>query len=135
MERRNLPRRWRELLRMLGIDPALNRVPAMDDRAVQHAFHLFAHGDRDLRFYEVNVRHHFRDRMLHLNTRVHLDEVESPVLVHEELDRARVGISDLGQSLREDLANLVAQFGRDLRRWRLLQQLLMPPLYAAFALA
>ncbi len=73
--------------------------------------------------------------MLHLNARVHLDEMQPPVLIHQEFNGARVAVSDLRQRLAQHGANLVAQFGRDLRGRRFLQQLLMPPLDGTFALA
>jgi hypothetical protein len=45
--------------------------------------------------HEVHVRHHFRDRMLHLQARVHLEEIELAVLVEQELDGAGVGVAHL----------------------------------------
>ena len=51
--------------------------------------------DEDLRADEVDARDAFRDGVLHLDARVHLDE-EPVVLIHvvEELDGARVVVAD-----------------------------------------
>ena len=38
--------------------------------------------------------HHLGDRMLDLQPRVHLEEIEAAVLVEQELDRAGVGVAD-----------------------------------------
>src|SRR5205085_3151685 len=63
------------------------------------------------------------------------DEVQAPLLIHEELDRAGIPISNGRQRLAENLPDLRPHLRRDLRRRRLLQQLLMPPLDRALALA
>ena len=102
---------------------------------VQHVVHLGARRDHDLALHQVDIGHHLRHRMLHLDARVHLDEVQPPVLIHQELDRPRIPIPDLRQRLAENLANLIPQFRSHLRRRRFLQQLLMPPLDRALALA
>ena len=49
--------------------------------------------------------------MLDLDARVHLDEVERAVLVHQELDGAGVGIADR----LERVDHLAAQLGAALR--------------------
>ena len=43
----------------------------------------------------------FGDWMLHLDTGVHLDEVDGSVFIHEELDRTGILIADLGQAALE----------------------------------
>src|SRR5437763_5412851 len=72
--------------------------------------------------------------MLYLDAGVHLDEVQAPVLIHQELDGARVPVSDLLQGCAENLTNLGPQFWSDLGGRRFLQQLLMAPLDRALAL-
>ena len=62
--------------------------------------------DADLALHQIDAGHEFRHRMLHLNARVDFDEVEIAVLVHQELDRARVGVADArGGPLRSLAAN------------------------------
>ena len=60
---------------ILGVDAALDRVAAKLDRA-DDVVELLAGREANLRFDEIDLRHHFRDGMLDLNARVHLDEVE-----------------------------------------------------------
>ncbi len=42
-----------------------------------------AGGDQELRFHEVDARDQLGDRMLHLDARVHLDEVELVILIEK----------------------------------------------------
>src|SRR5271157_1469586 len=120
---------------MFSVDAALDGVAAVHDRPQQHVAHMGPAGNHDLALDQVNVGDHLRHRMLHLNARIHLDEMQAPVLVHQELDRARVGVANLRQSLAQHYSDLIAQLGSDLGRRRLLQQLLVPPLDGTFALA
>ena len=64
-----------------------------------------AGADADLLEDEVDVGDHLGHRMLDLDARVHLDEVELAVLV-EELDRADAEIFDLAHRLGDGLADL-----------------------------
>src|SRR6187402_165858 len=73
--------------------------------------------------------------MLHLDTRIHLDEVDRTVLVHQELDRPGVPVSDLLQRLLDDAAELLAQLRTHLERRSLFDQLLMPTLNRALTLS
>ena len=54
--------------------------------------------------HEVDAGDHLGDRVLDLEPRVHLDEVELAVLV-EELDRADAAIAELAHRLGHDLAD------------------------------
>ena len=94
--------------------------------AVQLGATLFDRALEVLRPGAVSYTH--LHRMLHLNARIHLDELQSAVLVHQKLDRSRIGVADLRQRLAQNRPDLIAQLGRDLRRRRFLQQFLMPPL-------
>ena len=47
-----------------------------------------------LPLHEIDPRHHLRDRMLDLQPRVHLEEIELAVLVEQELDGAGVRVAD-----------------------------------------
>src|SRR5262249_49966765 len=90
--------------------------------------------DADLLDDEVNTGDHLSHRVLDLEPRVHLDEVELAVLV-EELDSADAAIAELSHSLGHNLADARSLTVVECRRQRLLPQLLMPPLQRAIALA
>ena len=68
---------------------------------------LVAGGGADLLEDQIDVGDHFRHRMLDLDARVHLDEIELAVLV-EELDGADAEIGDVAHRFRHRLADLVA---------------------------
>src|ERR1041385_2403286 len=70
-----LPCRRREFLRMFGVDAALDGVTAVDDRSMEYFVHLGPHRDKHLALDHVHVGDHLGHRMLHLDTRVHLDEI------------------------------------------------------------
>ena len=86
-------------------------------------------------FHQVHIGYHLCDRVLHLDPRVHFDEVQAPVLIHQELDGARVPVSDLLERCAENLTNFCPQFWTYLSGGRLLQQLLMASLDRALALS
>ena len=100
----------------------------------QNVGEFFAAGDAELRLDQVDAGDEFGDRVLDLDARVHLDEVELAVFVHEELDGAGVLVADLGEAAAEGLADLLAHLGRDLERRRFFDQLLMAALDGALAL-
>ena len=50
--------------------------------------------DANLPLHQIDVGHHLGDRVLDLQPRVHLEEIERPVLVQEKLDGAGVGVAD-----------------------------------------
>src|SRR6266404_9271490 len=118
---------------MLSIDTALDRVSAMHDGALQHVGQLFARGNHDLTLHQIHVSDHFSHRMLHLDARVHLDEVKPPLLVHEKFDGARIVIADLAERLADDLSDFLSKLGRYPHRRRLFEQLLVASLNRALA--
>src|SRR5690348_4739269 len=120
---------------MLGVYAAFDGVPAHLDRSGNDVAQLFAGRNPDLRLHKIDSGHHLRDRMLDLNARVHLDEVQAAVFVHEELDSAGVDVSDLAQTAFEFVANLLSEFWRDLRRRRFFNELLMTALNTTLAFA
>src|SRR5579864_9271747 len=124
MKRGNLPGRRRELLGVLRVDAALDRVTAVHDWPVQHILHLRASRNHDLALHQVDIGNHLRHRMLHLNAGVHLNKVELAVLIHQELNRSRVPISDRRQRLAQHIPDLLPQFRSHLGRRGLFQQLL-----------
>src|SRR5262245_56701711 len=73
--------------------------------------------------------------MLDLETGVHLEEVEFLRRIEQELDGSGGAIADRARGGDCGLAHFFPQRGRDGRRWRLLDHLLLPPLDRAVALA
>src|SRR5262249_7621832 len=71
---------------ILRVDAAFDGMSAQLDGFLENVLEFLALGDVDLRLHDVDASHHFRDRMLYLNTRVDFDEVKLSRLVHEELD-------------------------------------------------
>jgi hypothetical protein len=71
---------------MLGIDAAFDGM-ALDDDVLLLDRERQARSDPDLLVDEVDPGDHLGDRMLDLDSGVHLDEIELAILV-EELDRA-----------------------------------------------
>ena len=120
---------------MLGIDAALDRVPAKRHGVVDHGAELLARGNQDLRLHQVNVGGHLGDGMLHLNARIHFDEGQAAVFVHQKFDGSGIHVADAAQGLYQDAANAFAQLGSDFHRGRFFHQLLMTALDAALALA
>ena len=73
--------------------------------------------------------------MLDLDAGVHLEEIEAAVVGEQEFDRPRADVADRRRGLDGGPADLRAKFGRDRRRRRFLDQLLMTALDGAVALA
>ena len=94
-----------------------------------------ARGDPDLRRDEVDAGQHLGDRVLDLDAAVDLDEVEVARAVDEELERPDVLVA--GRDDRRDgpLGEVRPGRGRERRRRRLLEDLLVAPLDRAVALA
>jgi hypothetical protein len=91
--------------------------------------------DPQLCVHEIDPRHPLGDRMLDLEARVHLQEVEAAVVGDEELHGAGVGIADAARRGDRGGGEAVAQRRVHHRRWRFLDDLLVPPLNRALALA
>src|SRR2546421_9653692 len=72
--------------------------------------------------------------MLHLQPRVHLEKVEAALRVHQELERARVDVSDGARARDRGVRQPALGRRREVRRRRLLHELLMTPLDRALAL-
>ena len=119
---------------ILGIDAAFDAVAAKLDRP-DGVFQLFARGDANLGLDQVHAGDHLGHGMLHLNARVHLDEVERAVLIHQKFTVPALLVADLLQGLDHLLPSFVAALRGQRRRRRLLHQFLVTPLDAALALA
>ncbi len=123
-----------ELLRMLGIDAALDGMAAQLDLRRQNRIQPLAGRDAQLGLHQVHAGDELGNRVLHLDARVHFDKVELAVVVHEELDCARVLIADIGEAAAQSAAQLFAHLGRYLQRRSLFNQLLMAALDGTLAL-
>ena len=109
--------------------------PCGRQRALRIDVEPLAARDADLPLHEVDAGHHLRDRMLDLQPRVHLEEVERAILVEQELDRAGVGVVHGPRDARRPPRRSAARSsGVDRQRRRLLDHLLMTPLDRALAL-
>src|SRR2546428_11681697 len=72
--------------------------------------------------------------MLHLQAGVHLQKVESPAVIEQELDRPRIGVARGPGNRRGRTGYRGAQLGSDHGRRRLLDHFLVPALDRALAL-
>ena len=128
------PRHRQEVAgRILGVDADLDCVsPSLRAAGRRQAFPC---GDLQLLADDVDAGYELAHGVLDLEPRVQLDEVEGAVGTEQELERPRVAVVDraggaLGRVLQLP-PSLVVERGRR----RLLDQLLVPALDRAFALA
>ena len=121
-------------LRILGADPDLDRVPRRDQLLLRPA-QLLAEGDADLRLDEVVVVDLLRDRVLDLQPRVDLHEVEPAVLAAQELDGPRADVARGPAGAHSPVGEAAARRPIDDRRRRLLEDLLVAALQRALPLA
>ena len=106
---------------VLGIDAALDR-PARELHVACLSFELLAGGDADHLLDQIDAGDELGHRMLDLQPRVHLQEIERSVLPGDELHRAGAVVADgLGQRDRL-LAHRLARLGIEQRRRRLLDR-------------
>ena len=112
---------------IFGVDSALNGVALKRDVGLLN-FQRLSGGDGDLVPHDVNCRDLFGHGVLHLDARVHFDEVVTAVLIEQEFDGAGVVVVDGPGDLGSGVAHLGPQAGREDQRGRNLNQLLMTPL-------
>jgi hypothetical protein len=125
------------VLRVLGGHPALDGVAADLDRLLVGEADLGqrrALRDPDLGLHQVPAGDHLRHRVLHLNAWVHLDEVEAPGAVEQELAGARAPVADLPRDGERGLADLLPPRRAEAHRRRELDHLLVAPLDRAVPL-
>ena len=127
--------------RILGGDPALHRVAAQRELALRRAGVVrpvpdgAALGNADLGPHEVDAGHLLGDGVLHLDTRVDLDEVEAAgVEIVQELHRARVEVVGRAGDGERVAGELVPLRGREAGGRRAFHDLLVAPLHRAVAL-
>ena len=119
--------------RVLGIDAAFDGM-AMEFDVALRDFEAASGGDADLLEHEIDVGDHLGDRMLDLDARVHLDEVELSLLV-EELDRSNSEIFELAHRVCRRLSHRAACRLVQRRAGAFLPDLLIAALQRAVALA
>ena len=90
--------------------------------------------DADLPLHQVDFGDHLGDRVLDLEPRVHLEEIERAVLVEQELDGARVGVVHRPGHRGGGRGHALAQRLAHGERRRFLDHFLMAPLNRALAL-
>ena len=124
----------REVARdVFGVDPRLDRMPAA--LVAAGPFEPLPGGHLELLADEVDPGHELGHRMLDLQARVQLHEVEAALRAEQELERPGVLVAELEARALDRRLHLFAQRGRNRRRGRLLDQLLVPALDGALALA
>ena len=134
VQMRDAPGGWQESVgRILTRDAALDRPPLRLRRLKERQ--RLAAGDAQLPLHQINPHHEFRNRVLDLNARVHLEEVELAILGEQKLARPRIHVA---RSLRRGhgrITHPLPQLWRDRHTWRFLHHFLVAPLNAALALA
>ena len=120
--------------RIFGVDPAFHR-PAGQSHVFLAERQFLAGGDADHLLDQIEAGDLFGYRMLDLQPRIHLQEVEIAVLVDDELDGSGRAVADVSRQGDRLFAHGAAGRFVEKRRRRLLDHLLVPPLDRAFALA
>ncbi len=123
------------LIRILGVDAALDRVAARG--GLQHvAGERFAGGDADLLLDQLAAHDFLGDRVLDLDPGVHFHEIEILArFIDEVFDGAGVLIVDVADEVDGGLAHAGAEFRREQGRRAFLDDLLVAALHRAIALA
>src|ERR1700734_3008621 len=93
--------RRRERIRVLRIDTAFDGVAIERDGSAEDVAKLLAGGNPNLRLHQIDSRNGLGNGVFHLNTRVHLNEVEIALLIHQEFDGAGVAVADGAEGLAQ----------------------------------
>ena len=96
---------------------------------------LLAGRDADLQVHEIESGGQLGDRMLHLQARVHFEEVEVLLLIDQEFDGAGIGVVGRLRDFDGNFAHAAAHIGIDNRRRRFFENFLMTALDGTLALA
>ena len=135
-----IARRWQEAVaRVLGQDAGLQGhalgLGHPEGAGIPQRLGPAALGQLQLGLDQIHAIDCLGDGMLHLETGVHLQEVELPLGVHQELDGARPPVAGLPHQGHGGPAEGLAQGQINHGAGRLLDDLLVAPLQAALALA
>ena len=126
-------RRRCELERVFRIDTAFDRVAFDSDIALREwQLHIGCH--HDLCFHNIHTRDVFRHRMLHLHTRVHLDEIKLTVFI-QKLKGTRTAVTNFFTRSNTALTDFVDEFAGDAWCRRFFDHFLVTALHRTVALA
>ena len=126
-------RREKIAFRVLGVNARLDGVPREAQFILQKRQSL-SRRDPQLPLDQVEPGNHLGDRVLDLQARIHLHEVEAPVLLGDEFHRAGAAVADGARRGDGGLSHLAAPLRRHAGRRRLFQHFLVPSLHRAVAL-
>ena len=118
---------------ILGVHARLDGVPRVGDLLLPQRQGL-AGRDPELPLDQIEPGDLLGHRVLHLQTRVHLHEVEMSTRLDDELHRPGAHVVHRPGRQHGGGAHLRAHLGGQVRRRRLFQHLLVPPLHRAIAL-
>jgi hypothetical protein len=128
-------RRQEPVLRILGVEADFHRVagPPVRDGLVEPK--RLAGRDPQLVGDEITTGHEFRDGVLDLQPRVHLEERRLAAIVDKELAGTRAHVADGARERERGLAESMPKVRRHYGRRRLFENLLVAALDRAVALA
>ena len=126
-------RRGQERLGVFGIDARLDSVP-VEPHVFLGEGQCLACRDPHLQLRQVQARYHLGDPVLHLETHIHLQEVDGPIPGDQKLHRPRVGVADVTHESQGILRQALPLLGRQLDGRAFLQDLLVAPLDRAVPL-
>ena len=120
-----------EAIRIFSVDTALNRV-TLDLNVALTITKFFACGNANLFLNQINTGDELCDRVFHLNTGVHFNEVELTVFV-EELKRACAAVADLAAAFGTALSDLFNRAAGNADGRRLFDDFLVAALHGTVA--
>src|SRR6056297_1014453 len=120
------------LVRILGVDARFHRMPAAADLLLRER-QSFAGGHAQLPFDQVQARDALGHRVLHLQPRIHLEEIEA-LFVDQEFHGACTDVIDRLRRLDRGVQELLPDSGIQPGRRRFLDHLLVSSLAGAVAL-
>src|SRR5215204_277553 len=126
-------RRQKAILRIFTRYAALDRPATWRDRFLRERQSL-SRRYAQLPLHEVDARHELRDRVLDLQSRIHLEEVVPAVPIEQELARARIDVAGGRRGAHRRRAHLPPQRRRDRDARCLLDHLLVPALHGTLTL-
>ena len=89
-------------------------------------------GDKNLLFNQIKSRHHFRYRMLHLDTGVHFEKIKIQLRVNQKLNGAGTLVADSFAELCGGFTHFGSRDSIEGRRWRFFNDFLVAALDGTF---
>ena len=124
-------RRRREVVRVFGIDAALDRMSAYDN-IILFVGQFLAGSDAQLFLDQVDTGDPFGDRVFNLQPGVHFNEIKFAVLV-QEFERAGATVTDFATGIGAQATNPIALFFCDAGARGLFNNLLVTTLHRTVA--